>query len=55
MDTCKTEDAEFEKEFRKYSALAEAYSEERTFRYMHFLTKHNLDEQFVEEDAEDFK
>lgn len=55
MSICTKEDAEFEKQFAMYSTIEQSYTEERTFRYMNFLTKHNLDKQFVKEDAEDFK
>ncbi len=55
MDVCIREDADFEKQFATYSSLAEAYKDERCFRYMYFITKHNLDEQFRKEDAEGSK
>jgi|GEM_PF-5432010 len=55
MDVCRREDLDFEKQFATYSSIEDSYREERTFRYMSFLTKHHLDEQFAKEDAEDFK
>jgi hypothetical protein len=55
MDVCKREDPDFEKQFATYSSIEDSYREERTFRYMSFLTKHHLDEQFAKEDIEDFK
>jgi hypothetical protein len=55
MEICKTEDADFEKQFSTYSRIAEAYKEERTFRYVYFLMRHNLDKQFLSEDAENSK
>jgi hypothetical protein len=55
MEVCTREDAEFEKQFATYSAMAEAYNKEHCFRYMYFLTRHHLDEQFVKEDAEENK
>ena len=55
MDVCKQEDPDFEKQFRTYSSIEDSYRAERTFRYMLFLTKHHLDEQFAKEDAEEFK
>ncbi|MEI9980751.1 MAG: hypothetical protein WDN23_17475 [Edaphobacter sp.] len=55
MSVCRGEDEEFQKKFNTYATLEDSYREERTFRYMSFLTKHNLDKQFVKEDAEDFK
>jgi len=54
-DVCTTEDADFEKQFFTYTRLKQAYAEERTFRYMNFLMKHNLLEQFAKEDTEQFK
>jgi hypothetical protein len=55
MEVCTREDADFEKQFATYSAMARAYGEEHCFRYMYFLTRHHLDEQFVKEDAEENK
>jgi hypothetical protein len=55
MDICIHEDADFEKQFATYSSISSSYSEERTFRYKYFLAKHNLDDQFRKEDAEEFK
>lgn len=52
MSVCEETDVDFEKQFRTYSMLEDAYKEERTFRYMYFLTRHGLDAQFVKEDAE---
>ena len=54
-EVCIQEDAEFEKQFFTYSRLKEAYEDERSFRYMNFLMKHHLLEQFTKEDAEEFK
>jgi hypothetical protein len=55
LDICKIQDQDFEKQFHTYSEMADSYSEERIFRYRNFITKHNLEEQFVKEDAEEFK
>ncbi len=55
MEVCTQEDADFEKQFATYSAMAKAYSEEHCFRYMHFVTRHHMDEQFLKEDAEESK
>jgi hypothetical protein len=55
MEVCTHEDADFEKQFATYSAMARAYGEEHCFRYMHFLRRHHLDEQLVKEDAEENK
>jgi hypothetical protein len=55
MEVCTSEDADFEKQFATYSAMAKAYSEEHCFRYMYFVVRHHLDEQFVKEDAEESK
>jgi len=55
MAVCEHEDAEFEKQFNTYSSLEGAYTHERYFRYMYFVMKHNLEEQFIKEDAEDNK
>lgn len=55
MSACEHEDEEFQKNFNTYEQIEKSYREERTFRYMNFITKHNLDKQFVKEDAEDFK
>ena len=55
MEVCTGEDADFEKQFATYSAMAKAYNEEHCFRYMYFVTKHRLDEQFLKEDAEENK
>jgi hypothetical protein len=55
MEVCTEEDSDFEKQFSTYSTIAETYEEERTFRYMYFLSRHNLDKQFIKEDAEDNK
>lgn len=55
MDACIHEDSAFEKQFATYSSIASSYNEERIFRYEYFLTRHNLDEQFRKEDAQDFK
>lgn len=52
MSVCIQEDADFEKQFRTYSALSKAYSDERSFRYMYFVMRHNLEDQFIKEDAE---
>jgi hypothetical protein len=52
---CITEDADFEKQFLTYSRLKQAYEEERAFRYLNFLMKHRLLDQFTKEDAEEFK
>jgi hypothetical protein len=52
MSVCTHEDADFEKQFATYSSLLKAYSDERSFRYMYFVMKHNLYEQFIKEDAE---
>jgi len=55
MEVCADEDADFEKQFATYSSIAKAYREEHCFRYMYFLTRHHLDEQFAKEDAEENK
>lgn len=55
MEVCTEEDADFEKQFATYSAMAKAYREEHCFRYMYFVTRHHLDEQFLKEDAEENK
>ena len=55
MAVCVHEDADFEKQFNTYSFLQDHYNEERSARYSLFLLKHNLMEQFVKEDAEDYK
>jgi len=55
MEVCTAEDAEFEKQFTTYSAMAKAYREEHCSRQGLFLIKHHLDEQFVKEDADENK
>jgi hypothetical protein len=55
MSVCIHEDAEFEKQFATYSALSNAYQDERNFRYIRFVMKHNLNGQFIKEDAEENK
>ncbi len=55
MGVCKKEDADFEKQFSTYSTLEDIFRDEIDTRYTLFLTKHNLDKQFHDEDTEDFK
>ena len=55
MEVCTAEDADFEKQYATYSAIAKAYEEEVSYRYQLFVIKHHLDEQFVREDAEENK
>jgi hypothetical protein len=55
MDACTRQDPDFEKKFATYSAMAEAYKEEHCSRYMLFVIRHHLDEQFAKEDAEENK
>jgi hypothetical protein len=55
MGVCTHEDAKFEKQFTMYSLMEKLYSEEQTFRYMNFIMKHHLDEQFAKEDKEEFE
>jgi len=55
MEVCTREDADFEKQFGTYSAMAKAYNEEHCARYSLFVIRHHLDEQFVKEDAEENK
>jgi hypothetical protein len=52
MEVCREEDAAFEKQYSTYSSISRSYSDEITFRYDYFLTRHNLREQFFKEDAE---
>jgi hypothetical protein len=52
MDVCRDEDEAFEKQFSTYSTISKSYSEEVTFRYDYFLTRHDLRHQFFQEDAE---
>jgi hypothetical protein len=53
MNVCGESDPDFEKQFGTYSLIARRYEEERAFRYVFYLTKHNLTEQFMKEDAEE--
>lgn len=55
MSVCIREDADFEKQFATYSSLSRAYNDERSFRYMYFVMKHDMNEQFIKEDAEENK
>jgi hypothetical protein len=55
MEACTREDADFERQFATYSAIARAYGEEHCFRYMYFVTRHHLEEQFLKEDTEENK
>lgn len=55
MNVCEHGDEEFQKKFNTYAQIEDSYKEERIFRYENFITKHNLDKQFVKEDAEGFK
>jgi hypothetical protein len=55
MGVCTHEDPEFEKQFSMYSLIENSYNDERTFRYLNFIMKHNLIEQFTKEDTEEFK
>jgi hypothetical protein len=55
MGVCKKEDADFEKQFSTYSTLEDIFRDEVDTRYTLFLAKHNLNKQFRDEDAEDFK
>ncbi len=52
---CIHEDAEFQSKYNTYSLLKDAYTEERAFRYMDFVLRHDLDKQFTAEDAEAYK
>ena len=52
MSVCIHEDADFEKQFGTYSLMFKRYEEERIFRYMYFLMRHNLQDQFNREDVE---
>ncbi|HEY0308596.1 MAG TPA: hypothetical protein VGB94_10580 [Acidobacteriaceae bacterium] len=55
MSVCQTSDADFQKQFNTYAVLQKHYEEERMTRYILFLYKHNLMDQFVKEDAAENK
>ena len=55
MEVCSVEDADFEKQYATYSAMARAYEEEVSNRYQLFVIRHHLDGQFVKEDEEENK
>ncbi len=55
MEVCTAEDADFEKQYATYSAIAKTYEQEVSYRYQLFVIKHHLDGQFVKEDEEDNK
>jgi len=55
MTVCERVDADFEKQFGTYSTMREEYQSEHEFRYLNFLIRHNLFQQFLQEDAADNK
>ncbi|MCU1249000.1 MAG: hypothetical protein JWQ49_2029 [Edaphobacter sp.] len=55
MIVCIESDAAFEKQFATYSLMAKLYSEERNLRYLMFILRHNLNDQFLKEDAKENK
>jgi hypothetical protein len=55
MALCIGEDAEFEKKYGTYSSLLNAYDEQKSFRYLYFITKHNLLAELYKEDVEENK
>lgn len=52
---CMQEDAEFQAKYNTYRLLRDAYTEERSFRYMDFILRHDLEKQFSAEDTERYK
>jgi len=51
MTICENVDADFQRQFSTYSTMIGLYKEEHHSRYVAFLLKHNLHEQFIKEDA----
>jgi len=50
MSVCEHVDDNFEQQFSTYSTMRKIYWEEYHLRYVNFIIRHNLLDQFVKED-----
>jgi hypothetical protein len=55
MAVCEQTDSDFEKQFSTYTLMGRQYEVEKNSRYLGFILKHNLHDQFLKEDAEENK